>query len=165
METRTLDVSELKGRSKEDALCAKERLLRTFAFVPDGKLRWSPAPSARTALQIVAHCGMANFGFAAVLRGEAMEISSDPVEAAAQIRAAGRDVGAREEAIHLAEVSTAQVLAALDNVTAERLETMPLSPLGAFPFAFWMSLPSDHVNGHIAQIEYLQTVWGDLESH
>ena len=49
---------------------AAERLGKTFSFVPDDKLDWSPSRTARTALAIVAHCCQANRMFAKVLGGE-----------------------------------------------------------------------------------------------
>ena len=166
METMmSLELPELVARTKEDTERAKAQLLRTFEFVLDEKLLWSPAPSARTAVQIVSHCGMANFAFATALRGEEFELSADPTEAAVQIRLAGREIATREEAVKLVEDSTAEVLEALDNVSEAMLETEPLSPFGPFPFTFWMSLPSDHMTAHVSQIDYLQTIWGDLESH
>jgi hypothetical protein len=65
----------------------------------------------------------------------------------------------------MVEDSTAAVLEALDSVTAEMLDTAPLSPFGPFPFAFWMQLPAEHMKAHASQIDYLQTIWGDLENH
>lgn len=165
METMTTDLAELIARTKERVERSKAQLLRTFEFVPDEKLRYAPASSARTALQIVSHCGMANFAFATILRGEELEMPTDPVEAAAQIRMAGHEIAAREEAVKLVEDSSEQVLAALENVTDEMLETAPHSPFGPMPFTFWMALPADHISVHASQIDYLQTIWGDLESH
>jgi uncharacterized damage-inducible protein DinB len=166
METLTTPgLSELIAQAKQGAQDAREQLLRTFAFVPEEKLKWSPSPSARTALQIVSHCGMANYAFATILRGEEMPMPASPAEANAQIRAAGSDVATREEAVALVENSTVEVLQALDQVTAEMLETTPQSPFGPFPFAFWMQLPGEHMKAHAPQIDYLQTIWGDLENH
>ena len=28
-----------------------------------------------------------------------------------------------------------------------------------------ITLPADHMRGHIAQIEYIQTIWGDYDWH
>jgi len=50
-------------------------------------------------------------------------------------------------------------------MTAERFATSPNSPMGAFPMAFWASLPGLHMSGHATQIDYLQTIWGDLADH
>ena len=164
METMTA-LPELVAQAKEGAEQAKARLLRTFEFVPEDKLRWSPSSSARTALQIVAHCGLGNRAFAAIIRGEEMPLSGTPQEAAVQIRASDVNPATREEAVAMVEDSVAEVLEALDGVTDEMLDTTPTSPFGPLPFAYWMGLSSNHTGFHTAQIEYLQTIWGDLESH
>ena len=159
------DVSEMVAQSKKAAESGKARLLKVFEFVPDDKLTWSPSPHARTPIQIVAHCGVANGAFATILRGEKLRLPKDPVEAAALIRKGGSDVTSREVAIQIVESSTAEVLAALDNVSEELAATSPDSPFGPIPFPFWMGVPGDHMEGHAHQIEYIQTIWGDIQDH
>lgn len=160
-----MNQSDMIAQAKRDAEEAKAQLLRTFEFVPEDRLGWSPSSTARTALQIVAHCGTANVAFATVLRGEELPLPSNPEEAAALIRAGGREVETREVAVKLVEDSTAEVIAALDRVTADMIETAPTSPFGPLPFPVWMSLPSIHMSGHARQIDYLQTIWGDTDDH
>ena len=60
---------------------------------------------------------------------------------------------------------SAEVLAALDSVTPARAETVPDSPFGQMPFAFWMEVPANHTVAHARQLDYLQTIWGDLQDH
>ena len=159
------DVSQLVAQAKRDTEAAKADLLRTFAFVPDDKLTWSPSPTARSAIQIVAHCGLANSAFSGLLRGEPLPLPADPAEAAAQIRAAGRDVASREEAVRLVEDGTARVIAAVDRVTPEMVATTPDSPFGPLPFPVWMTISALHMGGHARQVDYIQTVWGDVDDH
>ena len=156
---------ETIAQAKKATEAAKARLLATFAFVPEDKLNWSPSPTARTAAWIVAHCGVSNGAFATILRGEEVPLPASPTEAAARIRAGGKEVTTREAAVKLLEDSAAEVIRALENVSPERLQTTPMSPFGPFPFAFWMTLPSEHMSGHAQQIDYLQTIWGDCEEH
>lgn len=150
---------------KEAVSSAKEQLLKTFAFVPDEKLTWSPSATARSPIQIVAHCGLANEAFATVIGGGELPVSGSAEEASAAIRAAGRDVTGRDEAVRMVEESTARVIAALDGVTPEMMETSPMSPFGPFPFVAWITLPGNHMAGHAHQIDYLETIWGDIEDH
>ena len=159
------DVSEMIAQSKQAAEIGKAKLLKIFELVPDDKLTWSPSPDARTAVQIVAHCGLANGAFATILRGEKLPLPADPAEASAMIRKGGRDVTSRETAVQMLESSTADVLAALDKVSAEMFGTSPDSPFGPIPFPFWMGVPGDHMTGHAHQIEYIQTIWGDIQDH
>jgi hypothetical protein len=153
------------GQAKDATERAAADLRKTFAAVPDDKLDWSPSPTARTPLWLVGHCGAASSAIAALLRGEPLPLPGDTADAAALIRAAGQGVATRAEALSLLDASTAEVLAALDSVTPARVETVPDSPFGQMPFAFWMEVPANHTVAHARQLDYLQTIWGDLQDH
>jgi len=159
------DISEMIAQSKQSVETGKARLLKVFEFVPDDKLAWSPSPDARTPLQIVAHCGASNGAFATILRGEKLQMPTDPAEASALIRKGGSDVKSREVAIQMVESSTAEVIAALDKVSEDLAASSPDSPFGPIPFTFWMGVPGDHMGGHAHQIAYIQTIWGDFQDH
>jgi len=159
------DLSEIIAQSKRTVEEGKTRLLTIFEFVPNDKLNWSPSPDAKTPVQIVSHCGFANDAFARTIRGEAIELPSDPAEIAAFIRKLGSDVTSREVAVRMVEDTAAQVLEALDNVKPEQLETSPMSPVGPLPFAWWMSFAGEHMAGHGHQLSYIQTTWGDFDDH
>jgi hypothetical protein len=53
---------------KERATEELEYFLNTLSFVPADKLTWSPTPTAKSALQIAAHCAGYSGGFASVIR-------------------------------------------------------------------------------------------------
>jgi hypothetical protein len=160
-----MDLTDQIAEMKRKTEAARVQLLKTFEFVPGDKLDWSPSSTARSALRIVAHCGAANVAFATMIRGEGWALSFDPQEAWAQIRAGGSDVSTREAAVKSVEESTAAVLAALDRVSPELAETAVKTAFGPLPFAFCMTFPSEHMGGHARQIDYLQTIWGDVEDH
>jgi hypothetical protein len=46
----------------QEANQLNERLLRNLAKTPDDRLNWSPSPTARTPLHLVAHCAF-SLGF------------------------------------------------------------------------------------------------------
>jgi hypothetical protein len=33
------------------------------------------------------------------------------------------------------------------------------------PVRFWLAQGSEHMAGHAGQLQYLQTIWGDLDNH
>jgi hypothetical protein len=166
METMTApDLSTTIAQLKEATESARHHLLNTFAYVPDDKLGWSPSSTARSAVHIVSHCGMANQAFAMVIRGEELPVMGTPEEASEMIRNAGRNITTREEAVKLVEDTTDEVLRALETITPDRLDTNPNSPFGPMPFTFWANLPSMHMSGHAHQLAYVQTIWGDLTDH
>jgi len=165
MENRSHATAELIAQAKEATEKAKGDLLKTLEFTPEDRLAWSPSPTARTPLWIAAHCGASNLAFAAVLRGEPLPLPSDPDARALMIRLGGKDVTTRAEAVGFLNDSAEAVLQALDGVTDDMLARTVESPFGAFPFPFWMNLPSRHMEYHRSQLAYLQTIWGDLQDH
>ena len=154
-------VADCQARAKS----AAERLAKVLSFVPDDKLQWSPSPTARTSLAVVAHCCMANRMFAKIFRGEPVS----PMPTLEEIRTLSQKFEAtvrdRAEAVRQLEASCDEVVAALATMTAERFATSPTSPRGSLPMAVWMNLPGMHMGDHASQIDYLQTVWGDVVDH
>ena len=160
--TRLKDtVAECQARATASA----DRLRKTLSFVPDNKLKWSPSKTARTPLAIVAHCCLTNKMFAKVIGGE--EIS--PMPKHEEIRALSQKFEAtirnRAEAVRQFKASYKGVVAALGTMTAKRFTTSPNSPFGAIPMALWIKLPRMHMDNHASQIDYLQTIWGDVTDH
>lgn len=160
-----MSTTEQIAQAKQSTQEAAQQLLTLFRFVPDDRLDWSPSETSRTALHLVSHCGMSNRAFAGILRGEMPPLPADPAEAAKFIRAAGREIATREEAVALLESSVADVLKALDEVTEDQIGTTPELPVGKLPFTVWMQVPANHMQVHIHQLGYLQTIWGDLQDH
>lgn len=157
-------MNEAIKRSKAQVRKCKDRILKTFAAVPEDKLTWSPSTTAKSALRVVAHVGVANFGFAQLLRGRDSQFESFEDLFAYFYREEAK-VTSREQAVKLIEDSCNAVLAALDELTDEHLTTEVKGPFGPMPMTFWMALPSRHADNHASQIDYLQTIWGDLEIH
>lgn len=157
--------AEMIAEAKRRVAAERDDLLRTFSFVPDEKLTWSPSETARSPLWIAAHCGAAGHAFASFLRGERPPLPEDPAEAQAAIRNGGRDARTREEAVRSIETSSEAILAALDTVTEERMATTSMTPFGPLPFPIWVQAASNHMGGHARQLDYLQTIWGDVRDH
>ncbi|RYG20647.1 DinB family protein [bacterium] len=153
-------IEEVKASVKQ----ASEGLLKTFSFVPDDKLTWSPSDSSRSALWIVGHCAEANRAFARGIRGESFP-SMSMEEFGQMVWNAGRDTKSRAEAVTLLQESTQEIVAALDGLTSEKMSAVVQSPFGPIPVAVWMTFADGHMMGHACQIEYLQTIWGDQQSH
>lgn len=155
---RIAETKALVERSKTD-------LLRTFEFVPEDKLEWAPSPTARSPLWLVGHCGAAGGAFASLLRGEVPDFPADPAELMVAIRNGGKDIHTREAAVRSVEESTAAILASLDTVTEERMSGMSQTPFGPLPFAMWVDAAWSHPYGHARQLDYMETIWGDVQDH
>lgn len=143
---------------------ASAGLLKTFAATPDDKLGYSPSETSRSSLWIMGHCAVANEAFAHGMRGGTFPPM--PIEEFGRmVWEAGKDTASREEAVRAVETTTAALLAALDGLTPELLASSVDSPFGPIPMGLWMTFAADHMAGHLHQLEYLQTVWGDHHNH
>ena len=135
--------------------------LRNLSHVPEDKLSWSPAPSARSALQIAAHCAGYSHGFAAIIGAGKFPASVEeylaPIDARVQaITSVGQAESVLREGI-------ADTLASLDRVRPEQIGSTIETPIGSTPFLFFMNIPAIHLYIHTGQIDYLQTCWDDQQ--
>ena len=141
------------------------RLLHLFSFVPDDKLNWAPSPTAKSSLRIVAHCGLTSAFFADLITGKMPEKMPTPDKFLQSLHDAEETISTREDAIALVKATTADLCSAIDTVNAKNIDTVADSPFGALPLRFWIDQGSAQMAGHAGQLEYLQTVWGDLDNY
>lgn len=157
-------MQEVIGQAKQTIVMGKERFLKTFSFVPDDKLTWSPSSTSKSALQIAAHIGLSNEGMAGIVRGEKPPFSN-MAELFQIMNVEEKKITSREQAIAVIESGTNTALAALDALTPEKLAGPAGVPGMEMPMAQFIMIIGSHVMNHAAQIDYLQTTWGDLENH
>lgn len=140
------------------------RLLKTLGEVPDDKLNWQPSPTSKSALRIAAHAAVSLKFLSGVVRGEAHFPAS-----MAEAEAAGGDAEAaitsREALAAALADSTADAVAAIGALSPEQLQEDVVTPFMTAPLAFFVNLLGRHTDNHAAQIDYLQTVWGDHVFH
>ncbi|HLJ53794.1 MAG TPA: DinB family protein [Chthonomonadaceae bacterium] len=151
--------------SKQSAVRGMERFLKTFEAVPDDKVNWSPSPSAKTPLQIAAHaaCTAGNF---AVLFREGRFPAMDIGQFMAHMKETESRVTTREQAVALFRANTDAAIAALEAITPGSLAATIDTPFGfSAPMSQFTMVPGMHAQAHAAQIDYLQTCWGDQEMH
>jgi len=151
---------------KKSAVDGMEHFLKVFSFVPDDKLDWTPAPTAKSAIRIAAHTALYPARFAGMISNRKLP-SHDNLEAwLAQRNAAEVAITSREEVEMIFRKGTDQVLAALESLTPEEIEMTLDSGFGwSVPMTWLMNLSGIHAIAHAAQIDYLQTCWDDQEVH
>ncbi|MCC6404663.1 MAG: DinB family protein [Fimbriimonadaceae bacterium] len=154
-------MNDFVTQCKDRASNAMEMFLRNLGHVPEGKLRWSPSPTAKCALQIAAHVAAFSGAFASILRAGAFPPTAE--EFLAPIVEAMEGIETVEQAEAMLRQGIAETLAALDMVRPELIESSIETPIGVTPFVFFMTIPSVHLVLHTGQIDYLQTCWGDQE--
>jgi hypothetical protein len=158
-------VESLISSCKKLAVDGMEEFLKTFSFVPDDKLTWTPTPTAKSAIRIAAHTALYAGRFARMIETRKLPFT-DREEWIARRNAEEAAIVNRTDIEVIFRRGTEEVLAALGLLTPETI-TSPLdfgigySP----PMTFLMNLPGMHSISHAAQINYLQTCWDDQEVH
>jgi hypothetical protein len=157
-------MEDLISTAKTSLVKSKDRLIKTLSFVPDEKLTWSPSPSSRSALQVAAHVAIATSGIAGALSGGEMpKVSKE--EFFGMMKQMEADISTRDLAIAKLEESVGFALATLDKLTPEQLSGIAETPFGPMPVSLLASILGPHAEGHASQIDYIQTIWGDLQDH
>ena len=159
-------MESLIASCKESAVWGMEHFLKVFSFVPDDKLTWTPTPTAKSAIRIAAHTALYAGRFARMIEDGKLPVSDNLTEWLAQRNAEEAAITCRTEIESIFRKGTDEVIAALDSLTPEAIETSLDSGLGwSMPMTRLMDLPGWHATLHAGQIDYLQTCWGDQEVH
>ncbi len=159
-------MQDLIASARADFLQAKIALDHALATTPDDRLNWSPSPSARTPIAQVVHAAHSIDNISKMLWGDPFTV---PTTAAAD---AGflemeRNVSSREKAAQLFDEKASAFVAWLDALIVERLVDEVVLPFGMGKAPVWLAItfPAKHTIWHVAQIEYIQTAYGDRDWH
>ena len=83
----------------------------------------------------------------------------------ATFRAEEETVKTKEQALALLEETSDAYLKWLDTVTPEQIASTVQFPMGVMPMAVAITFAADHMRSNAAQLDYLQTIVGDLDWH
>jgi len=104
--------------------------------------------------------------FAKMIRDRKLPNGDDIPEFLAQINAAEAALCSRADMEIVFRKNTDEVVAALDTLTPEAIDTILDTSLGwSVPMTLLMKMPGSHALAHASQIDYLQTCWGDQDVH
>jgi uncharacterized damage-inducible protein DinB len=157
-------MEDLVAISKKSAVQGMEIFLRNFSHVPDDKLTWKPAPTAKSALRIAAHTALYAGRFARMIQDRKLPVVGNLDEWLAQRNAEEEAITSREEIGRVFQQGTEQVLVALDTLTPEEINSSLDSGQGwSMSMQFLMGLAGWHATVHTGQIDYLQTCWDDQQ--
>jgi len=141
---------------------AWEGLLRTAAFVPEGKRDWVPQGKARTLHDILAECAMVPGRWHAALLGneppppfdrEEYERAKAELNTLEKIQAAGDRTIAR----------LCQLIEAIPDERLEKARAMPWG--GTMTLADRRFIGHWNLTCHHGQVNYLKLLLGDIEMH
>lgn len=139
-----------------------DRVHRILEKTPDDRLLWSPAPSARTPLAQVAHIANSIHHIHTAMQGTRYATPTRE-EADAEFLAMEKTITTREAALDLLARNSQAYLEWLDSLTEDRLnDPVPLPfGMGEAPLGFMLMMIAWHTNDHSAQMDYIQTCYGD----
>lgn len=138
--------------------------LRNFSKVPEDKLTWSPAPTAKSAIRIAAHAALYFSRFAEMIRTKKLPEVAD-LDEWLRLRNTEEEAVTTREAVEGAfRAGLEEVRAAIDQLTPEEIASELDSGQGwTMSMSFLIRLPGWHTTLHCGQIDLLQTCWGDQE--
>lgn len=144
---------------------AMEKANKALEFVPDDKLSWKPSPTAKSALEIAAHLGVVNASMADLIENRKSKFSTAN-DLFAWLQSEESKYTTRDSVQALLDKGAARTLKVINALNAKDLaEGTVESPFGTRPLRRFIFIPEGHTHEHAAQIEYLQTIWGDTEMH
>lgn len=155
-------VQEMIGGLIEGALA---QLLSTAQATPDDKMNWKPLDNGRTALDLLGDAAqtaamtekmLATKGEFKPSREEFMKLKGE------------RAAWTRDEATQKLQDNTAKLLATLRATSEDDLaQPLHLSIGGGMtmPLGGWVMMVYRTFVSRMAQINYIQTLYGDFESH
>ena len=158
-------MEDVISQTKAELIRAKERMMHALATTPDDKIQWSPSPTARTPVQLVGHAAGGISGIQNMLVGKPFPYPSI-AEFDTAMRTAEQEFTTREQALDRLEQTSAQYLAWLDTLTPEQCASTVHLPFGGpVPMATAITFAAYHLSSHVAQMDYIQTIYGDHDWH
>ena len=143
----------------------EQGLTRTFDAVPDDKLDWKPLDQGR--------CALDAYGEAAQTCNLAAQIAQSkgdfkPSREMFAKLAAERANWNKADATNAMNAASTALHAALENLSDEDLSAPTHMPIGGgmtMPLGAWIMMAYRSFISRFAQINYIQTLYGDTESH
>jgi hypothetical protein len=133
---------------------------------PDDKLNWSPSPSARTPLQIVAHSASSIGHITDMLNGIPFQIENSAA-ADKEMLAWEKQFTTRAATVAVFDENCNKYMTWLDTLSPDQLGKEVEAPfgMGMMQVGRGLFFPPMHTMGHVSQLEYLQTIYGDRDWH
>jgi len=145
---------------------AGDSLFRTVRAMPEDKLNWKPAETSRSALDQLQECAQAVQMFIAMVKDhKAPDFSPELYEKAKEVRKQWDTVDKCEKVFW---ENTNAFIAAIRDVRDEDLGIQITIPFGKGWVATLAEVMNFHVwnlTYHVGQINYIQTLYGDMDMH
>ncbi len=149
---------------QKDFLQATRALTQAFEAIPDEHLHWTPSATTRTPVQIAAHAALSILGIRDYILGKPLP-SSDHAELYKCFRKLEDEYTTRQQVNELLKNSIAEYSAWLETLTPEDLGRPIEGTMSTEPLSEWITFPATHIRYHTGQLEYIQSVHGDLNMY
>lgn len=148
---------------------SKSQLLATFNAVPDDKLTWKPLDQGRSAMECIGDAAQTP-KLALQLIQMAPGTPIPPMREAFAQMTQERGSWSKADALQHLETNHAALVAAIQNMSDEELGRMLSIPMRpdfemTLPIAGWTMMANRSYISRFAQINYIQTLYGDMEGH
>ena len=144
---------------------ARNGLVRTAQAVPEDKLNWRPLENGRTTLDLLGDAAQRPRFISQLLAEQ--DTYQLPPDFMAQLRAE-RQNWTREQCLQKLQDETDTLfeqIRALPDEDLARVVTLPLGGGLTLPLAGWIMMVYRTYISRFAQINYIQTLYGDFEPH
>jgi len=146
----------------------KDGLVSTFNAVPEDKVDWKPLENGRTALDLLSEAAQFSELATLVANSKGQIDASFNLMGLFQQKKAERVGWTKEKALETLEANHNAMIAAIEALTEEELN-LPVSIAmrsGAIrPVDFWIMMTHRTYIARFAQINYIQTLYGDTDFH
>lgn len=157
-------MSEFISYQQKIVTSALDYFKKTFSFVPDDKLNFMPSSTAKSPIQIAAHIALTNKGFASMLKGEPSKFSSVK-DLLIWLDGEEKKLNTRELVLKELESSEQILFTAIQSLRDENLDDVVKAATGTRTKRDSLVRVSSHIFMHGAQIDYIQSIYGDLDPH
>ncbi len=142
---------------------AAQDLVATIRAMPEEKALWQPEPSARTALDQLVECSLANIMWANILRAKVHAVLPEGV--AERCYDSLDTVDKAVERLLASAEALSETIRALEPAELREVIAIPGKPEEGRPVAECCFHPYWNMVYHQGQIAYLQTLYGDRDEH
>lgn len=130
-----------------------QEMLLTLARTPDDRLEWKPEPTARTPMDFLRECSVHCDEWAQLLESYVW-----PDQFMTRVGA----ITARDEAVLEMGGAIARLAQVIRSVPDEKLDLLLKTPWEEAPIGFWLTYAAGHTQYHTGQMNYIQTLYGDM---
>lgn len=141
----------------------RTELERTAQAVPEDKLNWKPLDNGRTVLELLGDAAQSPALCSGIINSN-LQYGPELFRKMAEERSAWT----REDALHHLQENTQQLIQDIEAFPDKKLDELLTLPMGGgktLPWGTWILMSYRSLMSRTAQINYIQTLYGDFDSH